>query len=299
MAENMQKFLTLADRDLAEVALEVQAELEPQYTQVFNIGSFDGHLYRRVAKMAGFDGMQEIAEDGPVGYAEAIAPVTRRYDFVTRGRGYKVTRIAWQNDEYGKLRSLEGSLLRAQRDDIEQFAFGIINNATATTVSTGFDGLALASTAHTRLDGGAVQANRPTVLTALSLASLKDAVVGFRKLKDDRGRPYKSEPSKIIYHPDLDFTVDEILGSPDRPDTANRAVNSLRTVGLSRLKSLYITSTTFWALAGAKHDMNVLWRTKPEQKTDTDFDTQTIKRITFFDIGRGHSEWRDFWLGNS
>jgi hypothetical protein len=299
MAENMQKFLTLAERDLSEVAIEVEQELEPQYTKIFNIGSFDGHLYRRVAKMAGFDGMQQIAEDGPVSYTEAIAPVTRRYDFITRGRGYKVTRIAWQNDEYGKLRNLEGSLLRARRDDIEQFAFGLLNSATLTTVSTGFDGLALASTAHTRLDGGAVQANRPSSLTALSLASLKDAIVNFRKLKDDRGRPYKSEPAKIVYHPDLDFTVSEILGSPDRPDTANRAINSLREVSLQREKSLYLSSTTFWALLGRKHDINVLWRTKPESKMDTDFDTQTIKRITFFDIGRGHSEWRDYYQGNT
>ena len=300
MAENMNKFLLLADRDFSEIRMEVEQELEPVHTKVLNIKDFNGKLYRREAKMAGFPGMNEIAEDGPVVYQEAIAPVTRRYDFVTRGSGYKITRKLWENDEYGEVRKLEGALLRAQRDDIEQFAFGLCNNATATTVSTGFDALALASTAHTRLDGGATQANRPTVLTAFSLAALKDGVTTFRKWKDDRGRPYRSEPQKLLHTVDLQFTVDEVLGSPDRPDTANRAINSLRkSTNIMPISSQYLTGTTFWALLDSKHDINVLWRNRPKQDSMTDFETRTIKRITFFDLGRGHGEWRGFYLGNT
>lgn len=231
MAQNMEMFLLLADRDFSKIWFEEEPQLETQYTKYLNVGSFDGKLYRREAKMGGFGGLREIAEGAKVSYMEAIAPVTKRVDFVTRGGAYAITRKLWQNDEYGQVRDFERSLRRATDDDVEQFAFGLLNNATTTTVSAGFDGLALASTAHTRLDGGATQSN--SLSTALSLAAVKDAVIAFKKYKDDRGRPYNSRPVKMLCAVDLEPTAEEILGSTDRPDTANRAINSLRRYNLT------------------------------------------------------------------
>jgi hypothetical protein len=297
MAMNMNAFLLLADRDFSKIWHEEEPQLPPQYTQVFKADSFDGKLYKREAKMAGFAGLAEVADGQKISYQDAIAPVTKRFDFTTRGTGYRITRKLWENDEYGEVRKMERDLKRATDDDIEQYVFNIVNNATSTT-NTGFDGLALASTAHTRLDGGAVQANRPTTLTALSLASVKDAIIAFKKLKDDRGRPYRSAPNKLLHAVDLEFTAKEILGSPDRPDTANRAVNSVRGV-LEPMSSLYITSTTFWALMGPRHDLRYMWRNKPATDNKTDFETRNIHRIVFYDLGRGFSEWRDFYLGNT
>lgn len=297
MAANMQQFLLLADRDFSKVWFEEETQLEPQYTKIFKIGSFDGHLYRREAKMGGFGGLQEIAEGGKVSYGEALQPVTRRYDFVTRGLAYKITRKLWENDEYAQVREFERALRRATDDDIEQFAFGILNQGGNTTVSAGFDALPLFSASHTRLDGGPVQSN--TASTALSLASLKDAVIAFKKFKDDRGRPYRSMPNRLVIPVDLEYTAEEILGSPDRPDTANRAVNALRKDRLSWESSLYITSSTFWALLGPNHDLNVLWRNRPMTKSKEDFETDNIHRKVVMDIGRGHSEWRDTYRGNA
>jgi hypothetical protein len=297
MAANMSQFLLLAERDLNKVWFEEETAEPTEYTQVFEVGSFDGKLYRREAKMAGFPGLQEIAEGAPVTYGEAIAPVSRRYDFVTRGLAYVITRKLWENDEYAQVRQFERAMKRATDDDIEQFAFGILNNAATTTVSAGFDTLALASASHTRMDGGAVQSN--TASTALSLASLKDSVTAVKKFKDDRGRPFRSAANKLLIPVDLEFTAEEILGSPDRPDTANRAVNALRKERLSWSSFKYLTSTTGWHLVGPKHDMKVLWRNKPMTKSDTDFATDNIHRKVVLDIGRGHGEWRDYYRGNA
>lgn len=297
MAANMSQFLLLADRDFSKIWFEEEPELESQYTKVFDVGSFDGKLYRREAKMGGFPGLQEIAEGGPVSYGEAIAPVTRRYDFTTRGLAYVITRKLWENDEYSQVRQFERALRRATDDDVEQFAFGLLNNSRNTTVSTGFDALGLASASHTRLDGGAVQSN--TATTALSLASLKDAVISVKKFKDDRGRPYRSMANNLVIPVDLEFTAEEILGSPDKPDTANRAINALKKERLSWMSSLYITSTTAWHLMGPRHDLKVLWRNKPATKSDTDFATDNIHRKVVLEIGRGHGEWRDYFSGNA
>ena len=297
MAMNMSQFLLLADRDFSKVWMEQEDALPAEHASILNVGSFDGKLYRREAKMGGFGTLNPIADGGKVQYGEALTPVTKRYDFDTRGLAYVITRKLWENDEYGEVRRLEGALKRSTDDDIETFAFGLINNARNTTISTGFDGLALSSLAHTRLDGGATQANQAS--TALSLASVKDGVTAFRKFKDDRGRPYNSRPNQLLIPVDLEYTAEEIIGSPDRPDTANRAVNALRKDRLSWKSSIRITSTTFWALLGARHDMNLLWRNRPVTSSMEDWPTKSAHRMVYFDAGRGHGEWRDTYFGQA
>ena len=299
MAQTMQQFIRLADPDLDEIWHEDEPQYDEQYSKVMNVDSMD-NLYRKEAEMAGFGPMVEIPEGGAVTYDSAIAPRERRYDFVTRGLGYQVTRKLWQNDRYGEVQQFEKDLRRADMDDTETFAFTLVANATNTTYSTGFDGLALASTAHTRLDGGAVQANRPTSLTALSLTALEDAAIAFTKFKDHRGRPFRSSPSKLLIPQDLVLVANEILASAMNPNTNNNATNALVNVfSITPQATPYITSTTYWALLGDNHDVNVIWRNKPMQDSETEFDTRTIKRITFKDVARGHGRWYGYWQGQT
>jgi len=299
MAQTMQQFIRLADPDLDSIWHEDEPLVEEQYSKVFNVESMD-KLYRREAEMAGFGPLVQIAEGAPVTYDQAIAPRERRYDFVTRGLGYQITRKLWQNDRYGEVMQFEADLRRADQDDTETFAFALVANATGTTVSAGFDGLALASTAHTRLDGGATQANRPTSLTALSLTALEDAAIAFSKFVDHRGRPFRSVPQTLLIPVDLALVANEILASSMNPDTTNNATNAIRNVyNISPMATRYITSTTYWALMGDMHDINVIWRNRPVQNSETDFDTENIKRKTFKDIARGHGRWYGYYQGQT
>ncbi len=299
MAMTMTEFLTLADADLDKIWHEEESPHEPVYTRLTNVGTMDD-LYKRDAKMAGFGPSTEIAEGGDVVYDEAISPVTRRYDIVKRGKGYKITDKLWMNDRYGEVRQFEGDLKRADNDDTETFFMGLFNNATDTTVSTGFDGLARISTAHTRMDGGATQQNRPTTLTALSIAALEDAVIAFTKFLDERGRPFRSVPNTLLTVPDLVLTVEEILGSVLRPKVADNTTNALRNLfNLDPVVSHYLTGTTYWSIQGPGHDINALWRMRPTQKSEIDFDSDTIKRANRKWMARGHGEWRATYQGNT
>ena len=299
MAMTMTEFLILADADLDKIWHEEESPFPPQHPMVMNVGTMDD-LFKRDAKMAGFGPSIEIPEGGDVTFDEAISPVDRRYDIVKRGLGYKITDKLWMNDRYGEVNAFEGDLRRADNDDTDTFFFGVFNNATATTVSTGFDGLALASTAHTRMDGGATQANRPTSLAALSLTALEDAVIAFTNFVDERGRPFRSVPQNILYVLDLVLTVEEILGSVLRPDTANNTTNALRNLfNLTPVSTPYLTGTTYWSISGDRHDINALWRMRPVQKSEIDFDSDTIKRANRKWMARGHGEWRGYYLGNT
>ena len=299
MAMTMTEFLTLADADLDKIWHEEESPQESVYARVMNVISQDD-LYRRDAKMAGFGPSVEISEGADVTYDEAISPVTRRYDISKRGLGYKITDKLWMNDAYGEVVKFEGDLKRADNDDTETYFMGIFNNATGTTVSAGFDGLALVSTAHTRMDGGANQANRPSSLAALSLTALEDAVIAFTKFVDERGPPFRSVPKDLLIVPDLVLTAEEILGSVLRPDTANNTTNALRNLfNLTPIVSHYLTGTTYWSLTGENHDINALWRMRPTQDSEIDFDSDTIKRKNTKWVSRGHGEWRSHYQGNT
>lgn len=299
MAQTMQQFIRLADPDLDEIWHEDEPQYEEQYSRIFNVRGLD-QLYRIEAEMAGFGPMNEISEGGDVQYDEAIAPRERRYDIVKRGGGYKVTDKLWKNDRYGEVMQFEADLRRADADDTETFFFALLANATNTNISAGFDGLSLSNTAHTRLDGGAVQGNRPAAFTALSLTSLEDAAIAFTKFVDHRGRPFRSQPRDLVIPLDLVLTANEILGSAMNPNTANNATNALRNVfDISPLATPYITSTTFAALMGDMHDLNAVWRERPVQDSETDFDSDTIKRKSTKWMSRGHGRWYGFYQLNS
>lgn len=299
MAMTMTQFLTLADRDLEMVRLEEELEYDELYSQILNVRSAD-KLYLRDAKMAGFGPFQVIPEGDNIPYDEAIAPVTRRYDFQKRGLGYKITDKLWKFDEYDKVMELERALARADRDDTEVYFHAIFNNATNTTISSGFDSLSLANTAHTRLDGGATFQNRPTTFTALSLTALEDAAIAFTKFVDDRGRPYRSMPKTLLIGLDQPLVANEILASAMRPDTANNATNAVRNVfDIDVVVSPYITSDTFAALIGDRHDLNAVWVMRSEQKSKVDEENDVIMRNSRKWMGRGHGEPRGYYQINS
>jgi len=299
MAMTMNEFRRLADPDLDKIWFEEDEMYEEQYSRILNVKSLD-KLYTIEAEMAGFGAPIEISEGASVTYDEAISPRERRYDIAKFGLGYKITDKLWKNDEYGKTMEFERALRIADLDHTETYFMALLANAANTTVSAGFDGLALASTAHTRMDGGATQANRPTTLTALSLTSLEDAAIAFTKFKDERGRPFRSQPRTLVTGLDLVLVANEILGSSMNPTTANNATNALKNVfSISPLATPYITSTTFAALVGDRHDINAGWRERPAQDSEVDFDTDTIKRKTTKWMFRGHGRWNGFYLINS
>lgn len=299
MAMTIQEFRRLADPDLDKIWHEDDELYEEQYSKVLNVESLD-KLYKIQGEMAGFGPPKEISEGDDVEFDEALSPRERRYDIAKFGLGYKITDKLWKNDEYGEVMQFEADLRRADADHTETYFFALLANATNTTISTGLDGLALASTAHVRMDGGPPQANRPTILTALSLTSLEDAAIAFRKFKDERGRPFRSEPKTLLTGLDLVLVANEILASPMNPTTANNATNALRNVfNITPMATPYITSATFAALLGDRHDINAIWRERPTTSSDVHWESDTIMRKVTKWVSRGHGRWFGYYQLNT
>lgn len=299
MPMTLTQFLALAEPQfINKIWHESEQIVEPIYSRLANTKDMDDQLFVEDFKMAGFGALQTIDEGGPVSYDEALTPIRRRYDYTVRGLGYQITDKLVRNEKFGQVELFERDLRRAVDDDIETFVAAMYNNVTNTTISAGFDGLSLANTAHTRQDGGDTQSNRPTTLSALDLAGLQAGLIKFNKWVNDRGRPIRGNAMRMVIPPDLELTARELLESQMRPDTANNATNVVTRYGLDIVVWRYLSSTTFWALVGDNHDINFYWQFRPESKSETDFDTDVIKRKVRWAGARGHGHFINFYLGN-
>lgn len=251
-------------------------------------------------KMTDFGQLRLKGEGETIVYDDPIVGGTKSYTPVRFALGYKVTDETRKHELYGQVDRLERALIKSAIDLQEVTAALIFNNGFGTTNAdgfdaTGFDGLALFSTSHTRLDGGTVWRNKPSTDVDLGISGLQGAIVDIRRWVDDRGRPQFHTPKKIFINPEDMFTADEILGSEYKPGTANNEINALRNYGLSYQVLSYLTDNDAWFVQTDQHDMNFVWDERPRGGMQEDFDAEVIKRKVVEGFAVGHGESRGIW----
>ena len=252
------------------------------------------------AKTGDFGPLRLKAEGENIIYDDPLGVQTVEYTPVRFALGYKITQEMVDHELYGQVDKYERALIKSAIDLQEVKAALLLNNGFGTTdddgfASTGFDGLALFSTAHTRLDGGPTWRNRPSTDIDISVTGLQNALIDIEKLVDDRGRPQYARPKLIVVNPEDRFTAKEILESEYKPGTANNEVNALKDEGLSFMVSHYLSDSDAWYVFSDQHDCNFVWDQKPRGGMEEDFDNEVIKRKVVEGFAVGHGEARGVW----
>ena len=251
-------------------------------------------------KMTDFGAMRLKGEGENIIYDDPIFGNTQVYTPVRWGLGYKVTDEMVKQELYGQIDKLERSLVKSAVDLQENTAALLFNNGFGTTdadgfEAAGFDSLALFSTAHTRLDGGATWRNRPSTDVDLGVTALQNAIIDIDNLLDDRGRPIFAKPKLVIVNPEDRFTAKELLQSEYKPGTANNEINALKDEGLSFMISHYLTDSDAWFVVTDQHDANFIWEERLRSGMQEDFDADVIKRKVVQGFAVGHGEARGIW----
>ena len=293
MAISASQFRDLLEPGLSNIWHDSFDAEDSKFGRYMNIRQMDKNTITDL-KMAGFGNLQDQNDGASVIYDDPTGVEKKAYTYSVRALGYKIQERMWMNDLYGQVETFERDLRDAARDDVETSAAGFLNNAFS-TVNTGFDGLQLCSTAHTRLDGGATQANRPSTDEALSLSALHNAVITMHSWVNDRGRPRVHKPKLLIIPTELIIVAEELLSSTLKPGTANNDDNVIRMFNLQKLEVEHLTSSTAWFMQADKHDLNFLWMFKPKTGSEVDFDTETIKRKVRQAYVGGFGEWRGIY----
>lgn len=150
----------------------------------------------------------------------------------------------------------------------------LLNAVFGTFYLVGYDGLALASTAHTLHGDATAYSPADTNLTAVPSRS---ATTWSNRLATDSDLDYSSYIDALTLlmstvNREGDFTnitprwftvptslwavAREITRSTDRPDTANRATSVVNDIPITVVRSSYFIDTDAWAIFGARHDFN-------------------------------------------
>ena len=134
-------------------------------------------------KMSDFGPLRLKGEGESLVYDDPLFGTEHTYTPVRFAEGYKITQEMIDHELYGQVEKFEKALIKSAIDLQEVTAALILNNGFGTTnadgfKAVGFDSLALFSTAHTRLDGGAVLRNRPSTDADLGVTSLPAAIIG-------------------------------------------------------------------------------------------------------------------------
>lgn len=226
------------------------------------------------------------SEGGAISYDSARQGFTNRFNHVTYGLGFIITREIYEDDQYDVVGKMKAeSLAFSMRQTKEIVAANVYNRAFSTSY-TGGDGASLVASAggggsasHPNVYGGSFT-NGPQTAADLSEAALEQAYIDIAGLTNDRGLLIKVLPKKLIIPRQLMFEAKRILGSDGRVGTDNNDLNALKTMGIIPEVAVnhFLTDVDAWFLrTDVKDGMILFERRADEFDMDEDFDTENAK----------------------
>lgn len=271
-------------------------EYAKEYTELFDIKSSDMN-YEEQVEMTGF-GLAPIKPQGQsTVYDTDTQGTVTRYTHVAYGLGFIVTREERDDNLYEK-KAIERTqqLAFSFRQTRENVGANIYNRGFNSAYTYG-DGQPLLSTAHPTLSGN--QSNRLAVDADLSEASLEDLTIQIGKALNSRGLRISLIPDKLIIPVDLEYEARRILGSTLQNETANNAINALKSMGVfpgGVAVNHYLTDTdAFFIRTNAPQGMEWFDRIKTEFAEDGDFDTANWKYKGYMRFSAGASDFRGIY----
>jgi hypothetical protein len=224
---------------------------------------------------------------------EGFAP---KYDNLTYAKGFIVTKEALEDELYNIFTSKARALAFSMQQTKENVGANILNRGfNPAFTMPGGDGVELFSTAHVRgPTDGSTYSNELATPAALSEAALEDLLIQINEATDARGLRISIKGQRLIVPPKLGFEAERIMNSTLQNDTANNAINAIRSMGLlpgGFMVNNYLTSDTAWFIkTNAPDGLKYFTRKAVEFDQDNEFDT---KNIQFSAVERYSFGWTD------
>lgn len=249
--------------------------------------------YEEDVQVTGFGMLSVKAQGAAVTYQEQEQGYIKRYTHVAYASGFIVTREEAADNLYLKVAGDRVAALAFSARQTKEVVTANVYNRAFNSSYTGADGKELLATDHPTVAGGAQQ-NEPTTAADLSEASLEDMITLISKCKDDKGFQIKVMPKALIVPPDLWFEAQRIMKSALNPDTANNAVNVVKSmIPGGVVMNHYLTDTDAWFVrTNVPNGMKLFTREKMEFTDDGDFDTMNRKYKCYERYSVGWTDWR-------
>lgn len=268
------------------------AEKPEIWRQIFEVNP-SNKKFERVVEIKGF-GLPVIKQEGAsISYDTELQGDIADYVHVVYGLGYIVTKEELSDNLYEQVSPARaGRLAFSMRQGKEVVHANIFNNGFDSNF-TGPNGVELFSTAQVTDDG--TQSNHIATAADLSEAVLEDLVIQVRNANNSKGLTIALEPEMLLIPVDLEFEARRILDSLLQNDTANNAINVLRSSGVfpkGILVNPYLTDIdAFFVLTDAPESFTTFQRWEREFVMDNDFGTGNALAKS---EERYSTKWTDF-----
>lgn len=264
-----------------------------EHTSVFDVGTSD-KSYEEDQELSGFGLAAVKSEGGAISYDTTVNGYVKRYINVTYGLGFIVTREAVEDNQYkSQAEKRVKALRRSMRHTKETVGANIFDRAFNSSYLGG-DSKELIATDHPTSNG--TQSNELAVAADLSEASLEDIFVQIMNATDTRGLRISLRPRKLIVPPALAFEAERIVKSNLQNDSANNAINAVKSMGLlpeGVMVWSFLSDTDAWFVkTDATDGLKLLNRRPLALEKDGDFDTDNFKHKATERYAFGWSDWR-------
>ena len=251
-------------------------QLREMFSAVFNL-SDSSRGFEDFLPVSGLGRMSVIDENSSIPYDQSVEGSRVTVAHTMYGQGFQVSRVNWDDEQYGIMKRMTEALARSVRYEQEVQAWALFNDADAGATFTGFDALPLIDDSHTLLNSASTWDNR---LTAdLAVSSMQAAVDLFATSVDESNLNIALEPSLLVVPSQNRWLAAELTESKFDPESAENRINALSDIGISWFATPFITDTDSFFLLSEKanHDLMFIWRLRPETDDTVDFDTKALK----------------------
>jgi hypothetical protein len=242
--------------------------------------------------MGGFGAPSVYTEGGLITYDDPAEGYLKHMTHTMYALGFQVTEKMWDDDQHAFIKRRPSKLARSMQVNVETIGAGVFNSGFDTYTTA--DGQYLFATGHTLIRGG-TYANKPSTDIDLSIAGIEAALTNLNLITDDAGTITPYQGKTLMVSAQDEWTARKLLGSEKDPDSANNTINPLKG-GLTILVNPYLTDTDAWFILCEKSDRELgpmlLWRKRPDFKSDTNIDNRTMKWNSLQRYSVGAVDWR-------
>jgi phage major head subunit gpT-like protein len=253
-------------------------EHESQYTRIFDVTQ-SKKAFELDVQFDGF-GLAPVKPEGAgIQYDSQSQGYVPKYQNLTYAKGFIVSREALEDELYDVFSKKAKALAFAMRQTKENVGANVLNRGfNSSYTMTGGDGVELFSTAHVRgPNDTSTYSNMLAVASALSETAIEQLLIQINEATDARGLRIQLMGQRLIVPPALCFEAERIMNSVLQNDTANNAVNALKSKGMlpdGYSVNNYLTSSTAWFIK-TDCQQGMIWQDRQAVRFEQDNDFGT------------------------
>lgn len=270
------------------------AEHPVEHTQIFDVQT-SSKAYEEMVQSYGFGLATVKQQGGSTAYDSHGQGFKASFAHVAYSLGYIVTKEELADNQYTELSmNRSAALAFSASQTTENIAANVINRAFNGSYLGG-DGKSLIATDHPLALGGSWS---NSISGDFSEAALEDMAIAVMDAKNPRGLKISLMPKRLLLPTATVFEAERVLKSQLQSDSANNAINALKSKGIIpeiAVNHYFTDSDAFFLKTNAPNGLTKFVREGIEFKQDTDFDTDNAKAKIYFRESYGWGDPRAIW----